>query len=131
MQVGDIMKLEKVQQRAARWVLNDYSRFGSVTLMLDQLSWPTLQTRRKLSRLQTLHKVFYQQLALTVPSYYLPTTRSTRQCHPLHYILPYSSTTAYQNSYFSRTIKYWNMLPIDLIEVVNTDSFRTELQSFL
>ena len=50
-QVGDIMKLEKVQRRAARWVLNNYSRFGSVTLMLDQLSWPTLQTRRKLSRL--------------------------------------------------------------------------------
>ena len=95
-QVGDIMKLEKVQRRAARWVLNNYSIFGSVTLMLDQLSWPTLQTRRKLSRLQTLHKVFYQQLALTVPLYYLPTTRSTRQYHPLHFILPYSSTTAYQ-----------------------------------
>ena len=114
------MKLEKVQQRAARWVLNDYSRFGSVTLMLDQLSWPTLQTRHKLSRLQTLHKVFYQQLALTVPSYYLPTTRSTRQYRPLHYILPYSCTTAYQNSYFSRTINDWNMLPIDLIEVVDS-----------
>ena len=26
--------------------------------MLNQLSWPTLQTRRKLFRLQTLHKVF-------------------------------------------------------------------------
>ena len=68
------------------------SRFGSVTLMLYQLSWPTLQTRRKLSRLQTLHKVFYQQLALTVNLYYLPTTRSTRQYHPLHFILPHSST---------------------------------------
>ena len=74
-------------------MLNDYSRFGSVTLMLDQLSWPTLQTRRKLSKLQTLQKVFCQQLALTVPLYYLPTTRSTRQYHPLHFILPYSSTT--------------------------------------
>ena len=60
------MKLEKVQRRAARWALNDYSRFGSVTLMLDQLSWPTLQTRCKLSRLRTLHKVFYQ---LTVSTY--------------------------------------------------------------
>ena len=41
-QVGDIMKLEKAQRRAACWVLSDYSRFGTVTLMLDQLSWPTL-----------------------------------------------------------------------------------------
>ena len=30
--VGDIMELEKVQWRAARWVLNDYGRFSSVTL---------------------------------------------------------------------------------------------------
>ena len=85
---GEIMDLEKVQQRAARWVLNDYGRFSSVTSMLDQLSWPTLQTRCKLSRLQTLHKVFYHQLLLTIPPYYLPTTLSTRLYHPLHYVLP-------------------------------------------
>ena len=50
--VGDISELEKVQRRAARWVLNDYGRFSSVSLMLDQLKWPTLQIRRQLSRLQ-------------------------------------------------------------------------------
>ena len=33
--------------------------------MLDQLSWPILQARRKLSRLLTLHKVFYQHLINT------------------------------------------------------------------
>ena len=46
----------KVHWRAARWVLNDYGRFSSVPSMLDQLSWPTLQTRSKVSRLHTLHK---------------------------------------------------------------------------
>ena len=44
--VGDIMELEKVQRRVARWVLNDYGRFSSVSSMLKQLSWPTLQSRR-------------------------------------------------------------------------------------
>ena len=29
-QVGDTMELEKVQRRAACWVLNDYGRFSSV-----------------------------------------------------------------------------------------------------
>ena len=66
------MKLETVQGRAACCVLNDYSRFNSVTSMLDQLSWPTLHTHRKVSRLHTLHKVFYHQLSLTIPPYYLP-----------------------------------------------------------
>ena len=99
--------------------------------MLNQLSWPTLQTRRKLSRLQTLHKFFYQQISLTIPPYYLPTSRSTRQYHPLNYILPHVSTTAHQNSYFSRAINDWNSLPVDLVEVADADIFRTGLQSLL
>ena len=48
-QTGDIVELEKIQRRAARWVMNDYGRLSSVTSMLNQLSWPTLQTHRKLS----------------------------------------------------------------------------------
>ena len=43
------MELEKVQQRAARWVLNDYDRFSLFTVMLDHLPWPTLQTCCKLA----------------------------------------------------------------------------------
>ena len=129
-QVGDIMDLEKVQRRAACWVLNDYGRPSSVTSMLDQLSWPALQACRKLSRLLTLHKVFYQHLAFSIPPYYLPTTRSMRQHHPLHYILPYSSTTAYQSSYFSRILE-WNILPKNLIEIVDTNIFKTRLQLLL
>ena len=56
-QTADIVELEKVQRRAVRWVMNDYGRLSSVTSMLNQLSRPTLQTLRKLSRLQILHKV--------------------------------------------------------------------------
>ena len=63
--VGDIMELEKVQRRAAPLVLNDYGQFSSVSSMLNQLSWLTLQSRCKLSRLYTLHKVFYHQLFLS------------------------------------------------------------------
>jgi len=54
--VEDIVELEKVQQRAACWVMNDYGRCSSVTSMLKQFSWPAVQFHRKSSRLQTLHK---------------------------------------------------------------------------
>ena len=74
---------------------------------------------------QILHKIHYQQLSLQIPHYYLPKTRPTRQYHHLHYILPTSSTTAYQNSYFSRTINEWNILPI-----ADTDLFTARLQSY-
>ena len=98
--VKDIQQLEKVQRRAARWVLNDYRYTSSVTLMLKQLSWPTLMLRRRISRLSILYKAIQQQLSLTIPSYYLPSTiRSTRQYHPSQFVLPCSSTTLYQHSY--------------------------------
>ena len=48
---NNIKQLEKVQCRAARWVLNDFSRYSSA--MVQHLSWPSLQSRQKLSRLQT------------------------------------------------------------------------------
>ena len=112
-------------------MLNDNGRFSLVISMLDQLSWPNLQTSCKVSRFHALHKVFYQQLSLTIPLYHLTATRSMRQYHPLHYILPYSSTMAHQNSYFSRTTSDWNMLLMHLIEVTNTDIFKAELQLFV
>ena len=44
--ISDIQSLEKVQRNAARYVCGDYSRFHSVTAMLDKLQWPTLKDRR-------------------------------------------------------------------------------------
>ena len=35
----NISKIEKVKRRAARWVSNDYSPYGSVTDMLSNLGW--------------------------------------------------------------------------------------------
>jgi hypothetical protein len=42
----NINKLEKCQRRAAKFVNGDSSREGSVTSMLKELKWPTLQQRR-------------------------------------------------------------------------------------
>ena len=33
---SQIQQLEKVQRRAARWIYNDYSRFSSVSAMLNE-----------------------------------------------------------------------------------------------
>ena len=126
----DIQQLEKVQRRAARWVLNDYSYMSSVTSMLQQLSWPTLlKTCRKISRIRILHKAIYHQLSLFIPPYYL--VQTTRQYHPLRFVLPCSSTTSYQQNYFTRTINDWNSLPTNLIEINNHDQFLSNLQSYI
>ena len=130
--VKDIQQLEKVQRRAACWVLNDYRHTSSVTLMLKQLSWPTLTLCRRISRLSILYKAIQQQLSLTIPSYYLPPMiQSTRQYHPSHFVLPCSSTTSYQHSYFTRTIKDWNSLPTAIIETNSYNQFLSKLQTYI
>ena len=77
----DVDKLEKIQRRAARWVISDYNRTSSVTQILNQLSWPTLRTRRKISRLQLLHKILHQDISLSIPPYYQSVERQTRHYH--------------------------------------------------
>ena len=42
---ANIRKLEMVQRRSARMVCSDYQRTSSVSSMLQQLQWPTLQER--------------------------------------------------------------------------------------
>ena len=40
--IKDSDQIEKVQRTAARWVSSDYGWSSSVTVMLNNLSWPTL-----------------------------------------------------------------------------------------
>ena len=124
----DIQQLEKVQRRAARWVLNDFSRYSSITNMLQQLSWLSLQVHRKICRLQTLFKIIHNEYPLSIPSYYLEMERATRQYHPRRYILPTSSTNIFQHSFYFRSIRDWNALPPRLIDHDNIDQFTNEIQ---
>ena len=69
-QAVDITSVKKIQRRASRWLLNDYSRYSSVTSMLQQLQWPTLEERHKKDRLSLLYKANNNLIALKVPPYY-------------------------------------------------------------
>ena len=53
-----IKDIESVQRRAARFVKSEYSTTpGSVTKILNDLEWPTLEKRRKVARLTMMFKV--------------------------------------------------------------------------
>ena len=83
--LADTQSIEKVQRRAARWVLSDYSRFDSVTSMLNELQWPTLSSHRKLARLSTFFKIIHHLSISSLPYYFIPFNRLTRHHHSLHY----------------------------------------------
>jgi len=112
-----INQLEKVQRRAARWVLNNFSHHSSVTVMLQHLQWPTFQFRRKVSRLQILLKIINQDYPLSVPPYFISMERSTRLYHPRCFILPNSSTYAHQNSFYPKTLRDWTIIELNNIDL--------------
>ena len=65
----DINKLESVQSRAARWVTHDYQYTSSVSTMLQDFNWRTLDQRRIDSRLVLLYKVTYNLVAIPASDY--------------------------------------------------------------
>ena len=119
-----IYDLEKIQRRAARWVLSNYNYYSSVTDMLKTLKWPTLQERRNISRLSQLHKIVHQLTpSIQLPSCFLTKQYPTRQLHQHRFIIPFSSTVMYQKSFFPNTLKQWNTLPDYILEEQSTDTF--------
>ena len=50
-------KVERVQYQAARLVKRRYTRYSSVSDMLDELRWPPLSQRRQEARLILFYKI--------------------------------------------------------------------------
>jgi len=53
----NINKLKMVQCRSTRFVYNDFRRTSSVTTVLNDFHWPTLETRRHQAKLLMLYKI--------------------------------------------------------------------------
>ena len=62
-------KIEMVQRRAARWVSNDYSIYSSVTEMMSNLGWRSVENRRYDACLLMFYKIVHGLVAIPVPSY--------------------------------------------------------------
>ena len=78
----DIFKLESVQCRAVWWATRDYRQTSSVTTMLGNLNWRTLDQRRIDSRLAMMYKVTYDLVAIPAYAYLIPNRRDSKFIHP-------------------------------------------------
>lgn len=113
-----IDQIERVQHSAARFVMNDFSRYSSVTFMLNHLSWPTLANRRTYLKLLLFYKI-KNELAETTLN--LTPLNSVTRGHPYRFTIPPIRTETYANSYLPSTIKLWNNLPEFLVKMNNFD----------
>ena len=123
------MKLKKliegVQRRAARFVKNCYSREpGTVTNLLHDLHWLPLKVRRTISRLILFHKAIHGAGGLAFPDYVMKRSRHLRNSNLNKFIELQPNTESYKNSYFCRTIKDWNALPSEIVNIKSVDLFK-------
>ena len=108
-------ELEKVQNRAARFVTRNYVyENGSMTDILGQLEWESLKQRRKDNRLILLFKGLKGKARIPTDDL-IPKTRCGRNQHSLTFQKPSSSKDVYKYSLFPQTIRDWNDLPESLI----------------
>ena len=119
-----IDKLERVQRRAARWISNDYSYQSSVTTMLNNLKWRSLQHRRDDARLVLFYKIIHGLVAFPMPPYIIHLLKQTRLSHPLAYRQIHTSVDYYKFSYFPLAIWQWNHLPASIVMLPTLDVFK-------
>ena len=123
----DIKALEQVQRRAARYVLNDYSTRtpGCVSNMVNQLQWESLESRRRTDRLMMLYKIQNGLVDIQPDSFIQQSDRRTRGEHRLYQ--ERIGKESYNNSFFPRTIRDWNMLPSQTTSAPTLEGFRANL----
>ena len=68
-----------MQRQAARFVMSDYNRTSSVTVLLQDHNWDKLSSRRQTSRLCLFYKILHNIVDVTLPSYIIPSTHKRSQ----------------------------------------------------
>jgi len=97
---NDIQCIEAIQRRAARFVMNCYSKCQSATSMLHQLNWPTLDDRRNQLKLMMMYKILH---GLMYVQHSLPLTYSnldnTFHGHTCKFTQPATRVDCYKFSF--------------------------------
>lgn len=125
---GDINNIEKVQRRSARFVCQDYAYTSSVTRMLGNLGWASLEERRRELRLTLLFKLVFNHVEIDEDDFdthvLTKADSRTRATHPYKFKQISCKTNVYANSFFPRTIKDWNNLSSKRISCQSVEAFK-------
>ncbi|MCG7878558.1 MAG: reverse transcriptase family protein [Candidatus Thiodiazotropha endolucinida] len=117
-------KVEMVQRRAARWTMNDWHRTTSVSSLLHQLDWQTLEQRRSVARLCLFYKIVYGYVAVPLPDYIQPVSRPSRW-NSMNYRQLHTGRDYYKYSFFPLAIVQWNVLPEYAVVSPGPEPFKT------
>ena len=106
-----IKKLESVQRKAARYVCMRHNYRDSVTEMLNELRWSSLENRRKCFRIVAMYKIYCRYTAyLELSENISPPHYISRNDHKFKIACISVSTDREKYSFLARTINDWNSL---------------------
>jgi hypothetical protein len=122
--------IERVQRQAARFCRGNYNReVGTVTKILQELNWTSLEDRRTIHRLTIMFKIAKGLIDIPLDERLRRNTRLTRG-HNLKYVECATRLDIYRNSFYPRTIKQWNRLPADVVNAESPQVFKTRLEQY-
>jgi hypothetical protein len=116
-EVGQLKAIEKVQRKAARYVMGKHKKTESVSKLLAELGWSSLERRRKINRLCALFRTLKGENAwgdlrkkVENPNYI------GRNDHQFKVKCRSQKNNVKKFSFLNRTILDWNSLPAELFE---------------
>ena len=126
-QKDDIRKIEMVQRRAARFVLNRYHNTSSVSDMLDELRWTSLETRRQNCQLSLMYKIVHNLVDVPADQFLVPAYGRTRSNHSYKFRQFSCRTNIFRASFFPKVVPVWNTLSANIVEAPDLAHFKQEL----
>ena len=127
----DIDKIEAVQRRAARYVISNFHNRSSVSNMLLRLKWKPLAKRRKDARLMMMYKIDRELVAIRKENRLIPPNRFSRNAHSRSFQLQACRIDSRKMSFFPRTVRDWNALPPDIVELDTPEAFKARIVSLV
>lgn len=123
--------LEAIQNRAARFIVTNYSRTASITSIKSSLKLSDLAARRKIARLCLFHKIYFtnpilKQALISAPSY-----NSARNDHRFKVGVPKCRANPYFYSFIPKTCDDWNHLPASIASIPDPTSFKTAVTNIV
>ena len=97
--------------------------------MLDDLEWPSLETRSEQSFLTFFYKIHSGTVSLDKGKYLTPAQnlRRTRASHESQYTRYFAYSDALKNSFYPRTIPMWKSLPSSVVSSKTIEEFEAQI----
>ena len=122
----------KSSKKGGRFCLQNFNRTVSVTDMLRELEWDTLEMRRRKNKLTLTYKLSHSLVDIKTQKFLVPNSETrTRRSHAFKYRIPQISRDLFKFSFFPRSICEWNTLLSDIVNSKSLNCLKTNLVNYL